>query len=88
MNEYVCIAPSVKLGRDVKLSKFINLYGCQIGDVAGATIERDDLERLVAHASASRQRVVPMQFLDEMATEQPARAKHHDAPALRRRHAA
>jgi acetyltransferase-like isoleucine patch superfamily enzyme len=26
------IAPDVQLGRDVKLAKFINLYGCQIGD--------------------------------------------------------
>jgi len=32
LSEYVCIAPSVKLGKDVKLSKFINLYGCEIGD--------------------------------------------------------
>jgi len=32
VNDYVCIAPSVKLGKDVKLSKFINLYGCEIGD--------------------------------------------------------
>jgi acetyltransferase-like isoleucine patch superfamily enzyme len=32
MNEFVCIAPDVKLGKDVKLSKFINLYGCQVGD--------------------------------------------------------
>jgi acetyltransferase-like isoleucine patch superfamily enzyme len=32
MNTYQCIAPDVKLGRDVKLSKFINLYGCEIGD--------------------------------------------------------
>ncbi|HXJ40517.1 MAG TPA: acyltransferase [Bryobacteraceae bacterium] len=32
MSDYVCIAPSVKLGKDVKLSKFINLYGCEIGD--------------------------------------------------------
>jgi acetyltransferase-like isoleucine patch superfamily enzyme len=32
MNEFVCIAPDVKLGKDVKLSKFINLYGCEIGD--------------------------------------------------------
>lgn len=31
-NEFVCIAPDVKLGSNVKLSKFINLYGCQIGD--------------------------------------------------------
>jgi acetyltransferase-like isoleucine patch superfamily enzyme len=29
---YVCIAPDVKLGKDVKLSKFINLYGCEVGD--------------------------------------------------------
>jgi acetyltransferase-like isoleucine patch superfamily enzyme len=29
---HVSVAPDVKLGRDVKLAKFINLYGCQIGD--------------------------------------------------------
>ena len=28
----VCIADDVKLGKDVKLSKFINLYGCSVGD--------------------------------------------------------
>ena len=41
MNEYVCIAPNVKLGTDVKLSKFINLYGCEIGDQTkvGAFVE-------------------------------------------------
>lgn len=32
MSEYLCIAPSVKLGENVKLSNFINLYGCEIGD--------------------------------------------------------
>jgi acetyltransferase-like isoleucine patch superfamily enzyme len=32
MNDYLCIAPDVKLGENVKLSKFINLYGCEIGD--------------------------------------------------------
>jgi UDP-2-acetamido-3-amino-2,3-dideoxy-glucuronate N-acetyltransferase len=32
MNEHVCITPDVKLGKGVKLSKFINLYGCEIGD--------------------------------------------------------
>ena len=26
------IAPDVKLGQGVKLSKFINLYGCSVGD--------------------------------------------------------
>jgi len=29
---YQCIAADVKLGNNVKLSKFINLYGCTIGD--------------------------------------------------------
>ena len=32
MNDYCSIAPDVKLGKGVKLSKFINLYGCEIGD--------------------------------------------------------
>ena len=38
---YVCIAPDVKLGRGVKLSKFINLYGCEVGDETkiGAFVE-------------------------------------------------
>jgi acetyltransferase-like isoleucine patch superfamily enzyme len=41
MNEPVCIAPDVKRGRDVKLSKFINLYGCEVGDETkiGAFVE-------------------------------------------------
>ena len=30
--DYLCIAPDVKLGENVKLSKFINLYGCTVGD--------------------------------------------------------
>jgi len=29
---HVCISDDVKLGKDVKLSEFINLYGCCIGD--------------------------------------------------------
>lgn len=32
MNEFCAIAPDVKLGPGVKLSKFINLYGCEIGE--------------------------------------------------------
>lgn len=40
-NEYACVAASVKLGKDVKLGKFINLYGCEIGDETkiGAFVE-------------------------------------------------
>jgi acetyltransferase-like isoleucine patch superfamily enzyme len=29
---YLCVADDVKLGENVRLAKFINLYGCQIGD--------------------------------------------------------
>jgi len=32
MRDYHCIAPDVKLGQGVKLAKFINLYGCEVGD--------------------------------------------------------
>ena len=32
MSDNRCISPAVKLGADVKLSKFINLYGCEVGD--------------------------------------------------------
>jgi acetyltransferase-like isoleucine patch superfamily enzyme len=31
-SQYLCIADDVKLGKNVKLSKFINLYGCVIDD--------------------------------------------------------
>jgi acetyltransferase-like isoleucine patch superfamily enzyme len=41
VNEFCSIKEDVKLGRDVKLSKFINLYGCEIGDETkiGAFVE-------------------------------------------------
>lgn len=41
MNEFNCIAADVKLGENVRLSKFINLYGCEIGDETkiGAFVE-------------------------------------------------
>src|SRR3984957_11653127 len=32
MSEYSSIAPDVRLGKGVKVSKFINLYGCEVGD--------------------------------------------------------
>jgi UDP-2-acetamido-3-amino-2,3-dideoxy-glucuronate N-acetyltransferase len=32
VSKYLCIAPDVKLGKDVKLAHFINLYGCEIGN--------------------------------------------------------
>ena len=41
MSEFCSIACDVKLGKNVKLSKFINLYGCSIGDNTkiGACVE-------------------------------------------------
>lgn len=41
MSSFNCVANDVKLGRDVRLSKFINLYGCEIGDETkiGAFVE-------------------------------------------------
>ena len=41
MDKFLTIAPDVKLGKDVKLSTFINLYGCEIGDETkiGAFVE-------------------------------------------------
>jgi acetyltransferase-like isoleucine patch superfamily enzyme len=48
MTEYCCIAADVKLGKNVKLSKFINLYGCQIGDNTkiGAFVEMQKNSRV------------------------------------------
>jgi acetyltransferase-like isoleucine patch superfamily enzyme len=41
VSEFLSIAPDVKLGKNVKLSKFINMYGCEVGDETkiGAFVE-------------------------------------------------
>ena len=41
MSDFCSISEDVKLGENVKLSKFINLYGCSIGDNTkiGASVE-------------------------------------------------
>ena len=41
MNPFNAVADDVKLGRDVRLAQFINLYGCEIGDETriGAFVE-------------------------------------------------
>lgn len=40
-DQFLCIAPDVRLGTKVRLSKFINLYGCEVGDETkiGAFVE-------------------------------------------------
>jgi acetyltransferase-like isoleucine patch superfamily enzyme len=32
VNDFRCIASDVKLGNNVRLAQFVNLYGCEIGD--------------------------------------------------------
>src|ERR1700739_2860832 len=41
MNDFLSVSDDVSLGNNVKLSKFINLYGCEIGDETkiGAFVE-------------------------------------------------
>ena len=41
MNDYQAVAADVRLGRHVRLGRFINLYGCEIGDETriGAFVE-------------------------------------------------
>lgn len=41
MGEYICMGDDVRLGPNVKLTKFINLYGCSIGENSkiGAFVE-------------------------------------------------
>jgi acetyltransferase-like isoleucine patch superfamily enzyme len=55
MNSYLCIAPEVKLGQNVKLSKFINLYGCEIGDESkiGAFVEIQKNAKVGRHCKIS-----------------------------------
>ncbi len=55
MSDYRCIAADVKLGADVKLSQFVNLYGCEIGDETkiGAFVEIQKNARVGARCKIS-----------------------------------
>ncbi|MGD0046025.1 MAG: acyltransferase [Bryobacteraceae bacterium] len=55
MSDYLCISQDVKLGKDVKVSKFINLYGCEIGDNTkiGAFVEIQKNARIGKHCKIS-----------------------------------
>jgi len=66
VNEFCAIAPDVKLGKGVRLSKFINLYGCEIGDETkiGAFVESRKMPKWggaakfqVTHSSAKAWRL-------------------------------
>lgn len=55
MNDFRCVADDVKLGKDVKLSQFVNLYGCEIGDETklGAFVEIQKNARVGARCKIS-----------------------------------
>jgi len=55
MNSYNCIASDVKLGKNVQLSKYINLYGCEIGDESkiGAFVEIQKNARIGKYCKVS-----------------------------------
>jgi len=52
---FVVITPDVKLGKNVRFSKFINLYGCSIGDNTkiGAFVEVQKNARIGANCKIS-----------------------------------
>src|ERR1700687_4445783 len=41
MNDYRCVSADGRLGKEVQLSRFVNLYGCEVGDYTkiGAFVE-------------------------------------------------
>jgi len=55
VSDFRCISADVKLGRDVKLAQFVNLYGCEIGDYTkvGAFVEIQKNARIGARCKIS-----------------------------------
>ncbi len=53
--EFARIAPDVKLGKDVKIYAFVNLYGCEIGDGSkiGTFVEIQKGARIGRHVKIS-----------------------------------
>jgi acetyltransferase-like isoleucine patch superfamily enzyme len=53
--DFQSIAPDVKLGKNTKISKFVNLYGCEIGDNTkiGAFVEIQKNARIGEHCKIS-----------------------------------
>ena len=53
--QYCLIAPDVKLGRDVSIHNFVNLYGCEIGDGSkiGSFVEIQKGSRVGRHCKIS-----------------------------------
>ncbi len=54
-SEFARISPDVKLGRDVKIFAFVNLYGCEIGDESkiGTFVEIQKGAKIGSHVKIS-----------------------------------
>lgn len=55
MNSYLSVAPDVKLGENVKLANFVNLYGCEVGEFTkiGAFVEIQKNAKIGKHCKIS-----------------------------------
>jgi len=55
VNDHRCISEDVKLGKDVRLAQFVNLYGCEVGDESkvGAFVEIQKNARVGARCKIS-----------------------------------
>jgi acetyltransferase-like isoleucine patch superfamily enzyme len=55
VSDHRCIAEDVKLGKDVRLAQFVNLYGCEVGDESkvGAFVEIQKNARVGARCKIS-----------------------------------
>ncbi|HEY7337728.1 MAG TPA: acyltransferase [Bryobacteraceae bacterium] len=55
MNDFKCISLDVKLGKDVRVAPFVNLYGCEIGNYTkiGAFVEIQKNARVGAKCKIS-----------------------------------
>jgi acetyltransferase-like isoleucine patch superfamily enzyme len=55
VSDHRCISEDVKLGKDVRLAQFVNLYGCEVGDNSkvGAFVEIQKNARVGARCKIS-----------------------------------
>ncbi len=55
MSDFRCVTPDVQLGDNVRLSQFVNLYGCSVGDNTkiGAFVEIQKNARVGANCKIS-----------------------------------
>ena len=84
-SDYLCIAPDVTLGKDVKLAKFINLYGCTSVTRRRSALRRDSEERQRRTAMQDLQSHVHLRGRDDrrQRVHRPRRHVHQRLPIPR-----